>query len=176
MAKKQAGSTPAPKQPNQAPAAAKKPRAGKAASEKKQKPLTPAERIENYGGIEVISEELANGQTMTAIAQKIGVTVGQLSVWLASDEERSARAREARAYAARIWDDEAERVIQQAGDGFELSRAKELAHHYRWRASKIAPKDYGDKVTNEHTGANGGAIQVQSTVTFVRAPGSQEQK
>lgn len=39
----------------------------------------------------------------------------------------------------------------------------------KWLLSKMAPKKYGDKVTQEHTGANGGAIQVASTVTFVRA-------
>ena len=37
-------------------------------------------------------------------------------------------------------------------------------------ASKKAPKKYGDKIVQEHTGADGGAIQVQSTVTFVRPP------
>ena len=39
--------------------------------------------------------------------------------------------------------------IAQASDPFELAKAKELAHHYRWRASKIAPKLYGDKQSVE---------------------------
>lgn len=30
----------------------------------------------------------------------------------------------------------------------------------KWAASKLKPKVYGDKVTNEHTGAGGGAIQI----------------
>ena len=38
----------------------------------------------------------------------------------------------------------------------------------KWLLSKMVPKKYGDKLVQEHTGANGGAIQVQSTVTFVR--------
>ena len=151
------------------PAAAKK-AAGVAASARKaaaKKQPTIAERIEAFG-IEAVCERLSNGVTMTAIAEEIGVTVGKLSQWIASDEEHSARAREARIHAARIWDEKALSVIEQALDPFELQRAKELAHHYRWRASKTAPKEYGDKVTQEHTGANGGAIQVASTVTFVR--------
>ena len=93
-----------------------------------------------------------------------------LSQWIASDEEHSARAREARIHAARIWDEKALSVIEQALDPFELQRAKELAHHYRWRASKTAPKEYGDKVTQEHTGANGGAITQSIMVSFVSAP------
>ena len=153
--------------------------AGKGASapdkkETQQKRVpTSDERIASFGEDAVIAA-LSDGKTMTATALGIGVSVGQLSVWLSQDLERSARAREARSYAARIWDEKAEDVIYQAMDPFELNRAKELAHHYRWRAAKIAPKDYGDKVTNEHTGQNGGAIQVASTVTFVRPSQSKD--
>ena len=135
---------------------------------KKAAGTSPVARIQKVGGEDFVIAALSDGETMTAIADKTGVTVGQLSVWLSQDDERSARAREARTLAARIWDEEAEQVVKAAGDVFELSRAKELAHHYRWRASKIAPKEYGDKLLNEHTGANGGAIKVASTVTFVR--------
>ena len=170
MAATPKGKKPAPhKLPPAKPAASKK-AAGKAAPAREaaaKKQPTIADRIEAFG-IEAICERLSNGVTMTAIAEEIGVTVGKLSQWIASDEEHSARAREARIHAARIWDEKALSVVEQALDPFELARAKELAHHYRWRASKTAPKEYGDKVTQEHTGANGGAIQVASTVTFVR--------
>ena len=171
MAKDKAGMKPAPrKNTTKKPATPAKKVAGKAAPAREaaaKKQPTIADRIEAFG-IEAICERLSNGVTMTAIAEEIGVTVGKLSQWIASDEEHSARAREARIHAARIWDEKALSVVEQALDPFELARAKELAHHYRWRASKTAPKEYGDKVTQEHTGANGGAIQVASTVTFVR--------
>lgn len=136
---------------------------------KKEAVQTVPQRIASYG-IDRVAEQLSNGVTMTLIAAEIGVTVGKLSQWIAADEEHSARAREARIHAARIWDEKALDVIEQAADPFELQRARELAQHYRWRASKTAPKDYGDKIQAEHTGANGGAIQVASTVTFVRPP------
>ena len=172
MVRPPAGKKPAPKKatPAKKPVAAKK-AAGVAASARAQvqtkKQPTIAERIEAFG-IEAVCERLSNGTTMTAVAEEIGVTVGKLSQWIASDEEHSARAREARIHAARIWDEKALSVVEQAQDLFELQRAKELAHHYRWRASKTAPKEYGDKIQAEHTGANGGPIQVASTVTFVR--------
>ena len=170
MAATPKGKKPEPHKPPPAKPAATKKAAGKAAPAREaaaKKQPTIADRIEAFG-IEAICERLSNGVTMTAIAEEIGVTVGKLSQWIASDEEHSARAREARIHAARIWDEKALSVVEQALDPFELARAKELAHHYRWRASKTAPKEYGDKVLNEHTGANGGAIQVASTVTFVR--------
>jgi len=44
----------------------------------------------------------------------------------------------------------------------------------KWLMGKLKPKRYGDKVTQEHTGAGGGAIQVASTVTFVRPPEREE--
>lgn len=172
MVRPPAGKKPAPKKatPAKKPVAAKK-AAGKAAPARAKvqtkKQPTIAERIEAFG-IEAVCERLANGVTMTAIAEEIGVTVGKLSQWIASDEEHSARAREARIHAARIWDEKALSVIEQALDPFELQRAKELAHHYRWRASKTAPKEYGDKVTQEHTGADGGPIQARIAVEFVK--------
>lgn len=36
----------------------------------------------------------------------------------------------------------------------------------RWAASKMQPKTYGDKITAEHSGPNGGAMQVQTTQTL----------
>lgn len=178
MAKDKAGMTPAPRKTTpKKPATAKKV-AGKAAPAREKvqtkKQPTIAERIEAFG-IEAVCERLANGVTMTAIAEEIGVTVGKLSQWIASDEEHSARAREARIHTARIWDEKALSVIEQALDPFELQRAKELAHHYRWRASKTAPKEYGDKLQAELTGPGGGAIAVQSTVTFVQPPHRDEE-
>ena len=162
-------SSPKGKQPETAKklATRKKEAGSGACAAKSAKPQTPMERVESIG-IDRIAEMLANGVTLTAIAKDAGVSIGFFLQWIAADDERSARAREARTHAARIWDEKALDVIEQAADPFELQRARELAQHYRWRASKTAPKDYGDKLVQEHTGANGGAIQVASTVTFVR--------
>ena len=92
--------------------------------------------------------------------------------------EQYARAREAQA------DKLAEEALQIADDGRSdtyldaegnertdnevIQRSRLRVDTRKWLASKMAPKKYGDKLVQEHTGANGGAIQVQSTVTFVR--------
>jgi hypothetical protein len=80
-----------------------------------------------------------------------------------NNEAHSARVREAKQDAAESYSDLAEKVIREAEkDPIEMTRARELASHYRWKASKYAPKKFGDKVSLEHTGADGGAIKTQN--------------
>ena len=86
------------------------------------------------------------GEMLTAIAVSLGVDRANFNAWLKADKLRSARAHDARVSASAAWDEKAEQGIADAADPFELSKAKEMAHHYRWRASKIAPKVYGDKL------------------------------
>lgn len=106
----------------------------------------------DQAGIEQICDWIVERKTMTAIADAIGVSIGSLIVWINSDPEHSARAREARAETAKLWDEQATKVIENAPDEFELKKARELAHHYRWRASKIAPKEYGERLEIENKG------------------------
>ena len=53
-------------------------------------------------------------------------------------------------------------------DGIELTNHDVIARSRlrvdtrRWLLGKLAPKKYGDKVTQEHTGAGGGPIQTQT--------------
>lgn len=113
-------------------------------------------------GVEDVYDLIVAGESMTAIAAQIGVHVSILVRWIDDDPQRSARMREARIKSARHWDEKAEQVVREAPNKFELEKARELAHHYRWRAKAIAPRDYGDKVTQEHTGAGGGPIAIAS--------------
>ena len=97
-------------------------------------------------GIGAVCERLIAGDSQSQIAADIGVSVALLSTWLGSDPERSARAREARIAAARQFDEKAEAELRAASDPFTLAKARELAQHYRWKASKASPKEYGDKI------------------------------
>lgn len=90
---------------------------------------------------------IEGGESISCIAASLGKNRSVLWRWLQSDEQRSARAKASREVSAQAYDELAEKVIREAADVFELSRAKEIAHHYRWRASKIAPKVYGDRTT-----------------------------
>lgn len=123
------------------------------------KPPVAQNKCEAFG-LDSVCDLLISGCSLTDIASRIGVHVSSLLTWCEADPQRSARVKEARRMAGRVWDEQAELCLMQAADPFELSKAKELAHHYRWRAKAVAPRDYGDKVTQEITGRDGGAVQV----------------
>jgi hypothetical protein len=92
-------------------------------------------------------ELVMSGKMMTEIADIWGVSKSALIKWLSSDEDRAARAREARSVAGHSWDGMAVRELESlpadATPG-QIARARELASHYRWRATKISPP-YADK-------------------------------
>lgn len=120
-------------------------------------------------GVDAVCERLAEGMSLTAIATEIGVSKGSLLGWLAADTDRSARAREARALSARCWDEQAEAEIRGASDSLSLAKARELAQHYRWRATKIAPRDYGDKV--QLADADGDKLPAPTVTVHLVRPG-----
>lgn len=132
-----------------------------------------------------ICTHIADGMSLRAIAAMDGMPhQATIMAWLDGSRpdfsEQYARAREAQA------DKLAEEILSIADDGRSdtyidaegniksdpevIQRSKLRVDTRKWLASKMAPKKYGDKLVNEHTGANGGAIQVHSTVTLVRAP------
>lgn len=95
---------------------------------------------------DILCERIVAGETLTAIAKSLKTTVQSLAYWIAADVSRSARVREARIAAAGSYSDLALQAINEAGEPFELARARELAQHYRWKASKADPRTYGDKL------------------------------
>lgn len=115
--------------------------------------------------LEAVCAAICETKSMRQIAEERGVPMSTLLDWIEADPERVARTREARRRTALLWEERAEAVLAQAGDNFELQKARELAHHYRWRAKVIAPREYGDKVTQEVTGAGGAPLAV-ATVNF----------
>lgn len=131
----------------------------KTTAKKQTRPPVARNKCDAFG-LERICELIVSGASMTSIAAGIGVHISTLIEWSEDDPQRSARMREARQHSGRIWDEKAEEVILVAADKFELDKAKELAHHYRWRAKAISPREYGERVTQEHTGADGGPIAI----------------
>lgn len=93
---------------------------------------------------------LIEGRTYREISIELNVPLSTLHDFLSKDEH-SARAREALLISADEFAEKAERVLNEAewdtdaGD-FDLKKARELAHHYRWKAAKRNPKRYSDKV------------------------------
>lgn len=106
----------------------------------------PAQDKLNSFGIDKLCDRLASGESQRVICQELDVGVARLSAWIAADPDRSARVREARIAAARSFDEMAEAELRAAADPFGLAKARELASHYRWKASKSNPREYGDKL------------------------------
>ena len=106
-------------------------------------PPVAQDKINAYG-LDAVCDDILNGLALRTIAKNLGVDIASLCKWKAQPQH-SARVTNALAATAEYWDQVAVDGIAEARDAFELAKARELAHHYRWRASKIAPKLYGDR-------------------------------
>jgi hypothetical protein len=105
-----------------------------------------AEAILNAFGLEQLCDRLVGGETQTAICKTLGITKGSLSRWVSLDAERQARVHEARIASAEAFDELAEEGIRKARNPLMLAKAREIAHHLRWRSSKVDPRRYGEKL------------------------------
>lgn len=96
--------------------------------------------------IEKICDDILEGFSYQDIATKYNVAYGVLHRFI-SHADNSARVIIARQQSADIFDTKAEKVLIDAKSNLtEITRARELASHYRWKASKRNPKVFGDKV------------------------------
>jgi hypothetical protein len=107
-----------------------------------------------------LCELIMSGKFLSEIARDWGMSQHAIMNWVASDEERAARVREARNISGEAWDREAHRVLAEIPDEAapgQIARARELASHLRWRASKISTT-YRDR--QELTGKDGAPLVV----------------
>jgi hypothetical protein len=114
----------------------------------------------------LICDLIARKQTLNQICQLPNMpsheTVRQ---WLLNDSELAANyacARELRADARADRIDEITAMI--INGELDPQAAKVVIDAEKWLAGKEMPKRYGDKVTQEVTGKDGGAIQTESRV------------
>lgn len=125
---------------------------------------TAQRRVANIG-IDEICAQILNGTTLTDIAKSANTTFGKLQAYLDSNPTFSARARDARIKTAKFWDDQATARIDNAKDKFELDKARELAHHYRWRAAMISPREYGNKTIIAGDAENPLEVNISKMIT-----------
>lgn len=147
-----------------------------------------------------ICEEIESGDSLVKVCSAEGMpNRSTVYDWLSRQEpefkafaDRYARAVEARA--EKLAEDIIEISDNDSGDfGFKkvknedgesaevfidkdnIQRAKLKVDSRKWVASKLFPKKYGDKVTNEVTGAEGGPISFSCTINLVRPNGASGQ-
>jgi hypothetical protein len=81
--------------------------------------------------------------------------------WMAANQDFAAMCARAREEQADLMDDLIlDEARQATPDTAQVAKVRISA--YQWRASKLAPKKYGDKL--QHTGDGGGPIQGNLTV------------
>lgn len=108
------------------------------------RPPSAMEKLDQLG-IDWYCGKIIGGTTNLDAAKQAGVSRDTLVNWVATDPERIRRAQDARTLSSFAFDELAEKLITGAKNPFGLQKARELAHHYRWRASKIAPNQYGNR-------------------------------
>ena len=106
-----------------------------------------------------ICRRMAMGETLRAICAGDDMPPeSTVRGWVVDDVEgfsaQYARAREAQGHAI------AEQGLVEAIAAEDAQLGRLAFDARKWFASKVAPKHYGDKVTQEHTGEGGGAIRV----------------
>ena len=99
--------------------------------------------------ISEVIEDILNSMSYRAMAHKYGMSLTVFFDFIHLPEH-SARIKEARQFSADTDSDKAEQVLIEAeGTLPEISRARELAQFYKWRASKKAPRHYGERIEVE---------------------------
>lgn len=118
---------------------------------------------------------LANGESLRAICASdrddFIPAMGTVFRWLAAPENQSFREQYAMAREVQAETMADEIVSIADGSGLDVEARVALSARDRlrvdsrkWVASKLLPKKYGDKITQEVTGADGGPLIVQTGV------------
>ncbi|EJW11256.1 Phage terminase, small subunit [Rhodovulum sp. PH10] len=132
---------------------------------------------------DAICERLSDGQSLRMICAASDMpSASTVFRWLQQHSdfrEQYARAREAQA------DHMAEEILaiadtpqegerrEESADGYKVIREDMLGHRRlqvdarKWLMARMAPKKYGDKVTSEVTGADGGPVEVVGRIERV---------
>lgn len=123
-----------------------------------------------------ICRRISSGESLRAVTASEGMpNMATVIRWLADERYADFRARYTHARDVQA-DLLAEEILQIADDGRNdtyidedgqrrtdwdvVARSKLRIDARKWYASKVAPKKYGDKLTQEHTGADGGPLQI----------------
>lgn len=135
-------------------AKAKKPAAKKPVKKVVVKKGEQRSRLEMIGD-DAFCERVVKGESVGEIADSLDMARQTVWNWIEADVGRSARVRKCLESSAHAYDEMACQVLKDLKSDStqaDVSRARELASHYRWRASKRNPKTYGDKLDLNHSG------------------------
>ena len=107
---------------------------------------------------DIICERLAQGESLRSICSAVDYpNKSTVFRWLAAYpdfRDQYAHARESQADAI------ADEILNIADEADDAAKARVQIDARKWLAGKLRPKVYGDKITQEHTGANGVPLEI----------------
>jgi hypothetical protein len=112
---------------------------------------------------DTICQEIMTGKSLREICAQEGMPAAStVYAWLGQYPEFSAQYARAREVQADVLADE---ILEIADSDPDPNRARVMIDARKWRASKLRPKKYGDRVELDHRG--GGGLPMQVTVSVV---------
>lgn len=118
---------------------------------------------------EAIFEQVVDGKNLTEICRQESMPhKATVYRWLSQNEDFR------REYALAVdirADTFAEGLyhVAETASPEDTARARLMVDTRKWLLAKMAPRKYGDKITNEHSGPDGGAIPIKVTTDIDRA-------
>ena len=113
-------------------------------------------------------EIIRNGGTLDEAAGAANVSARTVLRWLEADDEFRRKYAQAREDQGDWFADKIATIaLDPEREGSDITAR---VNALKWLAGKRKPKVYGDKVTNEHTGADGGPIQVSRVERVIVRP------
>jgi hypothetical protein len=100
---------------------------------------------------------MSNGITLKMACKQAGVDYANIVTRITKSETLTKAHARAREEYQRIRVDEMREIAENEPD---VQRARVMIDVIKWEAARVLHKEYGDKITAEHTGANGGAIEI----------------
>jgi hypothetical protein len=116
--------------------------------------------------IETVLQRMADGEVLSAVCDEMGFSISAFSHYCLRNEELAARYTRAREMQAASM---ASDVVRIADEDPDPQRARVRTDARKWLAARIDPRNYGDRSQVAHTGADGGPIEIVSTVRAEQA-------
>lgn len=117
---------------------------------------------------QTICDQIADGQSLRQICEAEDMPDRRNVLrWLDDDADFAAKYARAREAQADVMDEKILTVAEACTTATAAADRVKI-DAYKWRASKLAPKKYGDKVSHEVGGVDGAPIQQQVTTRIER--------
>lgn len=97
---------------------------------------------------------LSEGKDYATVSKRFGCHVATFAKWIDATEERALAVSRARQQASFLFIQQAEDALSRPNmTNTEVTQARELASHLRWKAKAFNPRIFGDKQQIEMSGS-----------------------